>query len=286
VSQISDEMLMAYADGELDGDDRGRVESYLAHAPEGADRLAVFSTTGRGLAGIFEQPMLEPVPKRLVESVTARTGPSSVPASNASAGTGRENVIPFERRVYPRDRLAAARNSRQNWSLAAACVTALAVGAGSYGFLNRSSSGPDAMFGVAQSAAGERVATLALASVLDTTLSGSVAVRDVGGTVAEIKPVFTFATASKQFCRQYMITGAAGHAQAGVACREAGRDGAASWRIETHVAAAVKSKTDGQIVPAGKDGVASVEATVDRLISGNVLGGDEEAALMKGGWSK
>jgi hypothetical protein len=38
------------------------------------------------------------------------------------------------------------------------------------------------------------------------------------------------------------------------------------------------------IVPAGKEIPAAVEATVDRMISGDVLGVEDEARAMSGGW--
>ena len=39
------------------------------------------------------------------------------------------------------------------------------------------------------------------------------------------------------------------------------------------------------IVPAGKDGAAEIEALVDGMISGDVLGGAEEMKLIDGGWA-
>jgi hypothetical protein len=265
VTAITDEMLMAYADGELDQSERANVDSYLAQSSEGAGRLAVFAATGRDLASIFEQPMLEAVPQRLLDAIAA-------PVAGSQGSSAR--VIAFEGRS--RSRPASLQS---NWPLAAAaCLTVLAVGAGSYWYRAEQAAGE--VFAVASSS-GVLVAQAELATALDTTLSGTIASRQINGLAASIKPVFTFATANKDFCRQYVITRENADAIGGVACRESN----GQWQIKSHVAFAAGQAKDGQIVPAGKDGVAAVEATVDRLITGNVLGGDEETALMQRGWT-
>jgi hypothetical protein len=40
------------------------------------------------------------------------------------------------------------------------------------------------------------------------------------------------------------------------------------------------------IVPAGKEALQPIEAVVDRIISGDVLGVDEEAQVMSSGWRR
>jgi hypothetical protein len=262
---------MAYADGELSGNDRTIVETYVKQSPEAAARFAVFAATGRDLAEIFEQPMLEPVPQRLLDVLKAPVGMNS--PSFRRAG---ENVIPFASR-QPAARVPVF---QRNLALAAACVTMLAVGAGSYWFLNGPAGSTGETFALAHSAAGTTIAAAELASALDTVPANAIAVRTISGTAASIKPVFTFATASKDFCRQYEITREHADPISGVACRE----NTGQWRIETHVAVEASRVKDGEIKTAGKADVAAVEATVDKLISGDVLGSDEEAVLLKNSW--
>jgi anti-sigma factor RsiW len=278
VSLISDELLMAYADGELDNSERANVETCLQQSPDVAARLAVFSATGRGLANIFDKPMLEPVPQRLVDAIYA---PASVAAqvSGPAIGLAYENVIPFA--VRKQQARAASRPAfQQQLSLAAACVTLLAVGAGSYWFFNQTAGKTGETFALAQSSSGDRIASAELANVLDTVLGDKTAVAVIAGKEATIKPLFTFATADKNFCRQYEIMRGQAQAIAGVACRS----GAGQWHVETHVAFDAASAKAGDIKPAGKASNESVEAAVNRLISGDVLGNDQEAALMKQGW--
>jgi surface antigen len=269
VTAITDEMLMAYADGELDKSERANVDSYLAQSSEGAGRLAVFAATGRDLASIFERPMLEPVPQRLLDAVAA-----PVFASQGISGKS-GNVVSFQRPSLSRP-ISAPRN----WSLAAAaCLTVLAVGAGSYWFKTGQTAGE--LFAVASSS-GVLVAHADLASALDTTPSKSTVARQIGGAAVLVTPVFTFASAQKDFCRQFEVARAEADSIRGVACR----DSAGQWGIKTHVAFAPMSSKDGQVKPAGPSHEnAEFEATVDSLIAGNVLGGDEEAALIKRGWT-
>jgi anti-sigma factor RsiW len=274
VTQISDELLMAYADGELDGNDRASVESYVAQSAEAASRFAVFAGTGRALAEIFERPMLEPVPQRLIDAIYAPVR-SSKPAGVAAD----ENVIPFVVRRQPA-RAPSRPAFQHNLMLAAACVSALALTAGAYWVSIQPGSGAGETFATAQSSNGQQVASTELASVLDTVLGDTVAVRDIAGAAASIKPVFTFATADKTFCRQYEIARVQAQSIGGVACR----DSAGQWRIETHVAFDPAPAKAGDIKTAGKSVVEPVEKTVSRLISGDVLGNDQEAALMQGGW--
>ena len=287
MSLISDETLMAYADGELDSIESVNVETCLQQSPEVAARLAVFAATGRGLANIFERPMLEPVPQRLVDAIYA-TGPVAAPTSGPiggpAIGSAYENVIPFAVRRQQTG-VASRPAFQRQLSLAAACVTLLAVGAGSYWLFNKPAGLPSESFALAQSSSGERIASVELVTVLDTVLSDKSASAVIAGNEATIKPLFTFATAGKNFCRQYEITRAQAQAIAGVACRGT----AGQWHVETHVAfdkAPAKAGETGSadITPAGKDGVETVETTVTRLKTGEVLDNGQEAALMKQGW--
>ena len=275
MSTISDEMLMAYADGELVGTDRAGVESYLANSSNGAGRLAVFAATGRGLAGMFEQPMLEPVPKRLLDAVHASSGPAMLPAGQKRDGTTVGNIIAFER---PQRR--AAPTAQRDWALLAASVAALAIVAGAYGFRTQPAAGE--MFATKLSQSGERIAVAELASALEVTRSRATAARDIEGTAVTIKPVLTFATANKDYCRQYVISRPGPDAIGGVACR----DSSGQWQVKTHVAIAPEKSNGDAIAPAGKDGNAEIGAAIDALINGNALDGEQEDAALKNGWTK
>jgi anti-sigma factor RsiW len=63
---IADEILMAYADGELEPKARGEVIEALMRDPEVVLRLDVFLSTRTSLARLYQAPMHESVPERFV----------------------------------------------------------------------------------------------------------------------------------------------------------------------------------------------------------------------------
>lgn len=269
MSEVSDELLMSYADGELTGEDHARVAAYLAQSAEGAQRLAVFAATGKKLSGLFDQPMQEPVPPRLIAAVMGGGGRAAevrLPGADIIRLDARRRIQPVL--------------ERSNWMLAAACVTLVLAGAGAVSLFNQQRLGPEVDFAVVRTTDGKIIASEQLARALEATPTGAIAVSDIDGSASSIKSVFTFATASKDFCRQYVIERAEAPYFGGVACRE-GKD---QWRVEAHAALATKQSGSNAIRPAGKAVSEEIDAAVDRLISGDVLSTDAEARLLHNGW--
>src|SRR5215470_8608416 len=64
VTNLSDESLMAYADGQLQPAEMVRIERLLAADPALRARLKVFHTTGRNLASLFDGHLNAPLPPR------------------------------------------------------------------------------------------------------------------------------------------------------------------------------------------------------------------------------
>lgn len=256
---ISDETLMAYVDGELDAAARTEVDTYLKSSPEARQRLEIFQTTGRGLSELFDQPMRESVPQRLLDAVIAS-----------------DNVVPFG---SARRRKSAIAESY--WPAAlAACLAVLAAGGSAYWY-EHAGGRLDRNFGVEVAADGRRVASKAVATVLDGIAAGIGTSTTISGQPAKIEPVFTFATEDKSYCRQYIITTGQSEAVGGVACRSA--DG--QWQVEAQDTFDPAPDKVGQIAPAGGNGgPPEVEAAVDQMIAGDVLKPDAEAALIAGGW--
>lgn len=253
MGEISDQQLMSFADGELSSTERAEVEAYLAADPSAPARLAVFTETGKSLADIYRQPMLEPVPQRLIDSVTGQTAAASAV------------VLPFRRRQ------TSAPHALPQWAVAASA--ALAISAfGLYAL--RGPSGP-----VPGDSAG--IASTELAAVLETAASGTSVATTVGNAPVLIKPVFTFATAKQGFCRQYRLNGAASDSIIGVACRL----GDGRWHLEGQFAFSAPSSETGKITTAGDESPAAADALVDKLISGDVLDLADEASLMQRAWT-
>ncbi|AZQ68691.1 anti-sigma factor [Silicimonas algicola] len=65
-TDIDDEMLMAYADGELDEHDAARVEAVLSDDPSIVTRLAVFSRTREALVSAAAVRRADPLPGQVL----------------------------------------------------------------------------------------------------------------------------------------------------------------------------------------------------------------------------
>lgn len=130
---VSDEMLMALADGELLDADARRLRTRIEADPDLMERFAIFAET-RALLQAAYPP--EPVPHRLVQAVLA------------GADVPRSTVVPFARR--PTIAIPA-------WGMALAASLVLAVGAA--GFLAGRTAAPVAV------AMGPEAAALALAGI-------------------------------------------------------------------------------------------------------------------------
>jgi anti-sigma factor RsiW len=71
---VTDEMLMAFADGELAPAEEGRVRAALAADPDLAVRVAMFRETRRLAQTAFGAVVHEPVPEALVRAVVPAAG--------------------------------------------------------------------------------------------------------------------------------------------------------------------------------------------------------------------
>lgn len=270
MSEISNEELMAYADGEIADDMRIRVEAYLAHDPNAQKRLAVFTATGRNLADLFDRPMHEPVPARLIHGIVP---PSDDAGASQIARLSDVKVVPLQSRRRPSSMAMPTR------ALAASLAGLLAAGS-SIWFLKHASPDARSTFGLAMSANGEKIAGDGLASALETVPSGKTAVRTITSETASIRPTFSFASLTSSYCRQYEIFRQEPTGLTGVACRQ--QNG--SWQIEIQRPSAAHRSSSDTVLPAGKEDLAPIEAVVDGLISGDVLGPDDEARAMSSGW--
>jgi anti-sigma factor RsiW len=84
----SDELLIAYLDGELDEDRSKDIEAWLEHDPVARDRVAALVETAGLVRAAFDETLREPVPERLIEA--ARGGAAAAPAGAV--------VLPFRRK--------------------------------------------------------------------------------------------------------------------------------------------------------------------------------------------
>lgn len=150
--EITDETLMAFADGELPAAEAREVADRVAADPELAARARVFTATRDALKGLAPPP----VPDALAERVRAMSAPPS-------------NVVPLR-----------PRRAAMIWQLPAAAAIALAVGLGGGWMLHT----PQQTFGTLHAGLTDaltRVPSGERADVGDGTLMPVSTFRDAGG---------------------------------------------------------------------------------------------------------
>ncbi len=267
---LSDETLMAYADGELDDAARARVEAVLERDPDSRARLKIFISTGAPLAALYGRPMAEPVPPHLVALVLG----------------GQEKMRSHHAARERRPAKAAGEALKvlfawPQWAMvAASAVLVLAIGGSGGWYLRQTSS---TMNGLVKADRGQFFAVGPLKRALETAPSGADAplgtVADTGG-ASSVRLVLTFKNRQNAFCRQYDMTIPQG-AYAGIACRN--DDG--QWRLDLHLAASPRpANRANRTRPAGAGHPADVEAAVSRVIEGDALGRTDEDALLRNKW--
>lgn len=79
---ISDEMLMAYADGELEGAERDAVEAALAQDEAARARLDAHQRLKTKLSAAFDGALTEPVPARLAQAASPPASAAIINLSN------------------------------------------------------------------------------------------------------------------------------------------------------------------------------------------------------------
>lgn len=112
---VSDDMLMALADGELDATDAQHLRMRIAQDPDLAARYADFAQTRALLQDAFAP---DPVPDRLINAVLQGDAPQDKPST----------IVPMRRRL----------RAATGWGLALAASLVLAIG----GFWAGRSTGP------------------------------------------------------------------------------------------------------------------------------------------------
>jgi anti-sigma factor RsiW len=276
VAKLSDETLMAYADGELPTIERARVDAILAGDADSRARLAMFTETGKSLAEHFRAPMDEPVPQHLVDLVL---GGARSADTTRSAATPRMPSVRHERSLTA-SLIQFFTANQPRWQLALGCSTALLIGLGSGWALHRVPVFSDHGQALAALAGGRILAQGALQRVLESTPTGQQVALGSQQSIAAIQARLTFKSRQQEFCRHYELAVRDGGHFAGIGCR--GVDG--RWQIQLHTEVAANRTAKGQTVPAGSDASPDLAALLDRMIDGDALGGPEEAELIAKRW--
>jgi hypothetical protein len=247
---ISDETLMAFADGEVDPATRAIVEAAMRDDPEVRRRVAHHQALREVVKGAFAAVIDEPVPQRLIAAARG------APPGNVVDLAGARNAAAVK---------APGRGLRwQPAAMAASLLLGLALG-----YLGWHGSNTL----VTVSANGELVAGAGLAEALSSQLSAD---HPPG---AAATTGLSFRTKTGDYCRTFALT--ATHANSGLACREGG-----SWKVKVLAQSPETPANSSGFRPAASADSAAVRAAVEESIDGEPLDQAGEIAARQGNWSR
>ena len=269
MTRPTDEQLMAYADGRLDDTERQRVEKFLETDREARQLVEGFRKTA-DLSRLFDAPMREASPKRLVDAIM-KGGDAPPKAPETSA-----RIVPLPSRRT--DRAPPRQDSRLAMAASVALLVGVATGYWLAGGTSRDEPGIDLALGkVAQGSV--------VARVLDTAPSGkSQRIASGDGKGRQLLVVATFRDRGGRPCRELELLDGTGDLHpiaAGIACRAAGH----GWVMEgaTRIQSA-KPAGGPDYVPSGVSERDALEGLMQILGAGKAMSAEEEQALIRSGW--
>ena len=246
---ISDETLMAFADGELDAAAAATVEAALRDDPRIAARVAAHRALRARVQAAFAEELAEPVPRRLIDA--AMRAPT--------AAVDAPKIVPLD---------ALRKRREHSWRrapLPLAIAASLVLGIG-IGFVAWRSAVPI----LGENAQGALIADGDLARALSDQLSGPGAAGGVGIGLS-------FLSKAGTYCRTFRIAKAV--APAGLACRN-GTD----WRIDVLTQSAAGPGAQAAYRMAGSDLPPAVLAAVQSRIVDQPLDRTGEIAARRRAW--
>jgi hypothetical protein len=283
---IPEELLMAYADGELNAienaAERAKVEAAMKADPEVARRIERHKALRKRMSATFDRVLDEPVPDRLVAAVRSPGTTAKAPdASNAARGAGAQSaadaastqtsVVTDLNRVRAERAAtsgAQAPKARAGWSWPqwGAMAASLVIGAVIGHLALRS---PD--LGPIGSRGGHLVAQAGLADALSNQLAST------QQPTAPVQIGTSFKTKSGDYCRTFVLH--EGDSVGGLACRSGDM-----WNVNALARVTAAPGAEGGYRPAGSEMPAAVRAAVEEQIVGDPLDSSGEAQAKTNGW--
>ena len=268
---ISDETLMAYADGEADAATCASVESAMREDPQIAQRVARHRAMREAMRGAFADVLREPVPDRLVAAARGRSSGAAgssgarrgAPMPPGGAADADDTVVEFAGVLAAAAALKKARAARRWQPFALAASLALGVGVG---FLTWHGSGT-----MIEANSRGLVASAALSEALSSQLS-----EDRGANLAAVTGL-SFRDKSGAYCRTFSLRGTG--AASGLACRDGSQ-----WRIKA-LAQSAEPEGGGNFRTAASPLPPVIRAAIEETIQGEPLDGAAEIAARQSGWS-
>ena len=248
---FSDDVLMAYADGELDLRTRAQVEDAMATDPQIARRVAEHQALRNTLRSGFDKVLDEPVPDHLIAAARATSRVRSEDRVVVPLRPRRARTFALPSWAWPR------------WGAIAASFV---LGALVWHFgTDWYSSGPLI----------ERDGQLLAAGALDKALSNQLASAQPAQ--GPVRIGVSFRSKGGNYCRTFEVRE---HANlAGLACRDQHK-----WRLEALAQGEASPATHSDFRPAGSSLPPSIAQAVDQAIDGEPLNAEAEARARTNQW--
>jgi hypothetical protein len=251
---ISDETLMAYADGELDAAARAAVESAMREDPQVEARVAAHRMLRRKVQAAYSAELLEDVPERLLA------------AARGAESTRSKVVNLWDARAAMERSASRAQPLRPQWRTAGTIAASLIAGVGLGFFMWGPTESP-----LVRSAGGALVARGQLAQSLSNQLSAE---------QSHSSPVqigVSFRAKSGDYCRTFALSGAV--SPSGLACRHGGE-----WQIQA-LTQDPGTTGDSGYRTAGSPISAAILKSVEEQIAGEPLDQAGERAARQRRWT-
>jgi hypothetical protein len=251
MKSITDEIIMAYVDGQLDPEQTILVKEAIAHDPALREKAAVFNDTASVLEGVFDAPLHEEIPTRLLKTVQVSSKKSFV----AQVGKFFSGLQPVP---------------------AYAFALVLLVGVG---ILYKTQTVPTAP-GVAP-----LLATREFSRLLDQTPSGQSFVVQKSSSAVTIVPILSFRDADQRFCRQLELDTTSAKTQKigqGIVCRTAAGDWETVALLENTAQEGMQQASPQRYELAGDTD--KIDAMVDSMLNGKPISLQQENEYILNGW--
>ena len=251
---ISDEMLMAYADGELDATAREAVESAMREDPQIVERVARHSALRRRVREAYSAVLSEDVPERLLRAAQGAAATERKVVNLQDARAAREHSAPYTRPL------------RRQWRTAGAMAASVIVGVGGGFFIWGRTVPP-----FARGADGALVARGQLAQALSNQLAAE------QSRASSVQIGLSFLAKSGDYCRTFALSGE--QSPSGLACRHG-----EEWQVRAvtqgsdEVAGASEYRTAGSTMPA------MIREIVEAQVAGEPLDQAGERAARQRDW--
>jgi hypothetical protein len=251
---ISDEILMAYADGELDAASRAAVESAMREDPQIEARVAAHRTLRRKVLAAYSPELSEDVPERLLAAArgveSARSKVVNLQDARAAMARSASRGLPLP----------------SQWRTAGTIAASLIAGVG-LGFLMWGRTESPLM----RSAGGALVARGQLAQAL----SNQLAAEQSRNSPVQIG--VSFRAKSGDYCRTFALSGAV--SPSGFACRHGGE-----WQVQV-LAQEPGAAGDSAYRTASSAMSGTIVKSVEEQIAGEPLDQAGERAARQRSWT-